>query len=118
VKRFLCMAFVVVTALSLGTCTSTTNTAAARETATKLTCNEVNSAIANQRTDTYAQWTDTLQSIVVNAKRSDNASLMTAASRSVGGPSHGQANVSMNTTGIDLVGFLRACDSLGLGATF
>jgi hypothetical protein len=112
------MAFVVVAALSLGACTSTTNQAAARETATKLTCAEVNSAIANQRTDTPAQWADTLQSIVVNAKRSDNTSLMEAASRSMGGPSHGQANVDMNGTGLDLVGLLRACDSLGLGATF
>jgi hypothetical protein len=113
------MAFVVVAALSLGACTSTTNQAAARETATKLTCAEVNSAIANQRTDTPAQWVGTIQSIVVNAKRSDNVNLIAAASRSMGGPSHGQANVSiMNTTGIDLVGLLRACDFLGLGATF
>ena len=118
-KRFLFVAFVVVAALSLGACTGTNNQVASREKATKLTCAGVNSAIANQRTDTPAQWSDTIQSIVANAKRSDNASLLEAASRDVAPVHWGQRQWNgIGDTSIDLVGLLRTCDSLGLGATF
>jgi type II secretory pathway pseudopilin PulG len=119
------MVVVVVAALSLGACTSTANQAAAREkAATKLTCAAVNSAIANQRTDTQAQWIDTIQSIVVNAKGTGNKSLvsdarqMQAAEATPPHPGPDVTGADNQIVSVAVVSFLRTCDALGLGATF
>jgi len=121
VKRFLCMVFVVVAALSLGACTSTANQAAAREkAATKLTCAEVNVALRD--TTIHGSNSDkSLAEIMKNATRSANPSLVSDARQMQEDEdlarSHPKTVAGPDVAANDLVNFLRTCDSLGLGAS-